>query len=137
MSRFAGKPFEGLQLNASVDDSLRLNISLTNVAGEAIAITKWKGDSDYEIRVRGPNGKPVSLTEHGKEFFARRRILDVRHLNPGKSITAAIPIGELFVMRDPGEYTLLASLPVIGDVDAVLTAKPLKIRVQNASLPTK
>ncbi len=130
LGRFAGKPFEGLQLNASIDDSLRLTLSLKNVAAEAIAITKWKGDSDYEIRIRGPNGKSVGLTEHGKEFFARCRILDVRHLDSGESITAALPIGELFVMRDPGEYTLLASLPVIGDIDAVVTAKPVKVRVQ-------
>jgi hypothetical protein len=29
----------------------------------------------------------------------------------------------------PGEYTGFASLPVIGDVDAVLTAAPIKVRI--------
>ena len=31
----------------------------------------------------------------------------------------SVPIGELFDMRAPGEFTVLASVPVVGDVDAV------------------
>jgi len=32
-------------------------------------------------------------------------------------------------MKAPGDYTVLASLPVVGEVDAVLTAAPVKVRI--------
>ncbi len=44
-----------------------------------------------------------------------------------------MPINELFDMKAPGEYTVLVSLPVIGDVDAVLTTAPVKVRVDAKS----
>ena len=33
-------------------------------------------------------------------------------------------------MQAPGDYSVVASLPVIGGVDAVLTAQPVTIRVR-------
>ena len=35
-----------------------------------------------------------------------------------------------FLKRPPGEYTILASLPVLGNVDAVLTASPVKVQIR-------
>ena len=55
--------------------------------------------------------------------------LEIRDLKPGEAIAASLPLTDLFDMQTPGEYTLLVSLPVIGDVDAVLTAAPIKFRI--------
>ena len=116
--RFAGKPFEGLLLQASAGaalpapaEALRFKVSVDNRSNGRITVTKWKGESDYEILIRDAVGKPVGMTETGKKFFAGGTLLDIRELKPG-------------------EYTVLASLPVVGDVDAILTAAPLKIQVK-------
>ena len=58
--------------------------------------------------------------------------MDIRKLKPGEAIRASMPLAELFAIQAPGEYTVLVSLPVIGNVDAVLTAKLVKIRVPTA-----
>ena len=110
---------------------MSLKVSLHNRSKEPILIKKWKGESDYELLVRDPAGKPVAMTEKGKKFFACGQMLDIRDLKPGEAITATLPLGELFDFdfKAPGQYTILASLPVLGDVDAVLTASPLKVRI--------
>jgi len=50
-------------------------------------------------------------------------------LKPEERIEATLPIHDLFEMKAPGDYTVLASLPVVGEVDAVLTAAPVKVRI--------
>ena len=40
------------------------------------------------------------------------------------AFSVTLPLDRLFEMKGPGDYTVLASLPVVGDVDAVLTAGP-------------
>ena len=69
------------------------------------------------------------MTEKGKTFFGGGSAIDTRQLKPKETIDQSIPLVGLFDMKTPGEYTVLASLPVVGDVDAVLTAAPVKIRV--------
>jgi hypothetical protein len=102
---------------------------LQNKSDKPILVKKWKGNWDYEVLVRDPGGKPVPLTSNGKKFFESGELLDVRELNPGEAIHANLPVTELFAMQAPGEYTALVSLPVMGSVDAVLTAAPVKIRI--------
>jgi hypothetical protein len=132
-SRFAGKPFKGLVLEASVSKSRELLVALRNCGTQKrwpASVTKWSGQSDYEILVRDPHGKFLELTDKGKTFFRGGKTLDGQALAKGETIKATLPIGELFEMRAPGEYTVLASLPVIGHtIDAVLTAAPVKIRI--------
>ena len=70
--RFAGKEFEGLLLQSHATSSLQLDVSLQNCSHEPILVKKWKGDSDYQILVRDPSGKPAAMTEKGKKFFGDR-----------------------------------------------------------------
>jgi hypothetical protein len=135
-SRFAGKAFEGLQLNVAMlrDPAVpakmpRLSVTLRNCSDAPIVVKKWKGDSDYQILVRDPAGKLLPPNEKGKKFFDSSTRLDVRELQPDRSIEASLPIFELFDFKTSGKYTVLVSLPVLGDVDAVLTAAPLQIRI--------
>jgi hypothetical protein len=128
--RFAGKTFEGLALQAHATASLQLDIELHNSSKEPILVKKWKGDSDYELLVRDASGRSASMTGKGKKFFGGAALLEFRDLKAGEAISASLPLTELFDMQTPGEYTVLASLPVIGDVDAVLTAAPIKVRVE-------
>ena len=127
-SRFAGKPFDGLLLDASAGRPAELKVTLRNRGGKEILVKKWKGESDYEVLVRDLTGKPVGLTEKGKRFFAGGKLLDFRELKPGEAIEATLQLGSIFLVKAPGEYDVLVSLPVLGDVDAVLTAAPVKVR---------
>jgi hypothetical protein len=129
-SRFSGKPFNGLALEACALTPNELMVTLWNCGTKETWIRKWADRSDYEILVRDPQGKFAQLTDKGKTFFQGGTILSVKCLGQGETIKAILPIAELFDMRAPGEYTLLASLPVVGDtIDAVLTAAPVKIRI--------
>ncbi len=129
-SRFAGKPFEGLLLQASAGGPRELKVDLCNRSDKGLIVQKWKGDSDYEILVRDSAGKPVPLTEKGRKSFQSGELLDIiPWLKPGAAVHASLPLAELFAMQSPGEYTILASLPIMGTIDAVLTAAPVKIRI--------
>ncbi len=129
LSRFAGKPFEGLLLNASAKAPSDMKLSLVNQSNTPICVKKWEGAAGYNVQVRGPDGKPASMTEKGKSLFDGGSAIETRDLKPKETIEKLIPLAELFDMKTPGEYAVLASLPVVGDVDAVLTAAPLKIRI--------
>ena len=118
-------------MQAHATQSRHLNVALRNASKEPILVKKWKGDSDFELLVRDAFGNSAPMTEKGKNFFGGGTLLEIRALKPGEAITASLPLTELFDMTAPGEYTVLASLPVIGDVDAVLTAAPVKIRVDS------
>jgi hypothetical protein len=128
--RFAGKTFEGLVLRAHLGDSLKLDVALENSSRKSILIRKWKGVSDYHLLLRDGLGKSVPMTAKGRQFFQHSTLLDIHDLKPGEQIVAALPLAELFEIENPGDYTVLASLPVIGDVDAVLTAAPVRVRVE-------
>jgi hypothetical protein len=129
-SRFAGKPFHGLILKACAPKPSELFVTLRNCGKNRMWIRKWSDESDYEILVRDPQGKCVQLTDKGKKFFGGGKTIDAHHLKEGETFRATLPLGDLFDMRAPGEYTVLASLPVVGDtIDAVLTAAPVKIRI--------
>jgi hypothetical protein len=129
-SRFAGMPFHGLILEASASTYDKLFVTLRTCTKQWALIKKWSEGSDYEILVRDSQGRSVQLTDKGKRFFQGGRTLDGYQLAEGDAIKAILPIRDLFEMHAPGEYTVLASLPVIGDtIDAVLTAAPVKIRI--------
>jgi hypothetical protein len=134
--RFAGKVFEGLQLDAKLAPAaagtagpLRLAVALRNRADQTVVVKKWRGDSDFEFLIRDPAGKPLPPNEKGKKFFDSATRLDVRELKPGEAIEATLPLSEFFDFKARGDYTALVSLPVLGDVDAVLTAAPINIHV--------
>jgi hypothetical protein len=131
LSRFAGKSFRGFLLEASSPSRGELLVTLRNYdAKDYPYITKWSGQSGYEILIRDPEGKSVRLTEKGERSFQGGRTLGGQILLKGNTIKETLPVGDLFDMHAPGEYTVLASLPVIGDtIDAVLTAAPVKIRI--------
>jgi hypothetical protein len=130
LSRFAGKCYGGLLLQAAISRPGELSVTLTNQAREPIVVKKWEGSSGYEVLVRGPSGLATPLTWKGEQCFEGGGMLNSRQLKPRDTLVTMLPIGELFDMWVPGEYTALASLPVIGDVDAVLTAAPVKIRIK-------
>ena len=75
------------------------------------------------------DGSAVPLTQERKDFFDGGSAIDTRDLTPKETIEQLIPLAELFEMKTRGEYTVLASVPVIDDVDAVLTAAPLEVRI--------
>ena len=127
--RFAGKPFAGLRLEALVGKMAAFKVILRNCSDKEILVKKWKGESDYEVLVRDPTGKSASLTEKGKRFFAGGNLLDIRELKPGDAVEATLPLGSLFLAKTPGEYEVIISLPIVGDVDAVLTAAPVKVQL--------
>ena len=137
-SQFAGKPYNGMVLEASAHRPDQLLLALRNCRKEGTWIKKWSDESDYDILVRDPQGKLLQLTDKGKRFFQGGKTLDAHHLKEGETIKATLPIGELFDTRAPGEYTVLASLPVIGDtIDAVLTAAPVRIRIDAVDVQPK
>jgi hypothetical protein len=129
-SRFAGKQFGGLILESLAGKGADLKVALRNTTNERMLLARWNSESKYEILVRDAAGRLVPVTEKGKSFFGSGKILDFQILKPREAIEASFPIGELFDMRFPGDYTILASVPVIGDVDAVLTAAPVKVRIE-------
>ncbi len=138
LARFADRPFEGLHLTASARKPDVLMLSLGNQSKRPIIVKKWEGAGGYNVQLRNSDGKTVSLTEKGKRFFDGGSAIDTRELQPKETIEQSIPLSELFDMKTPGEYCVLASLPVIGDVDAVLTAAPVKIRIgQQPAAPGK
>lgn len=128
--RFAGRPFEGLSLKATLSKPAELRVVLTNESKDSVLVKKWKGESDYDLLIRGPDGKPVAMTEKGKKLIQGSRSLEVRTLPRNATIDASLPVTELSEMRASGEYTVLVSLPVMGDVDAALATNPIKVRVQ-------
>ena len=73
----------------------------------------------------------MQLRVKGKAFFqVGKALLEESGLGRRDTLKESLPIGELFDMSAPGEYTVLVSLPVIDDtIDAVLTAAPVKIRI--------
>jgi hypothetical protein len=134
--RFAGKSFENLRLDASITDEhesssrpLIMNVALTNCSNESVGLTKWKGSAGFIIHVRDSSNREIELSESGKKLLGDTVAPTTCHLGPGNTVQARLPIKGLFDLRTPGDYTVLVSLPVLGDVDAVLTAAPVKLSV--------
>jgi hypothetical protein len=96
-----------------------------------------QGGSACQILVRGPGGAAVPMTAEGEKRFADVTSLGYRALKVRERLDLAVPLAGLFQMNIPGEYTLLASMPVIGDVDAVLTAAPIRVRGEGIPSRTK
>jgi hypothetical protein len=136
-ARFAGKPFAGLRLEIRVEQGRNAVLELRNVTSKPISVWKWEGNSDFEMMLHDPRGRPVAKTVKGAKFFGSGALLNCRSIKSNDVIGAAFPLTEYFDMKAPGEYTVLASLPVVGDVDAVLTAEPTKVRVEGAQAPPK
>jgi len=137
LNRFAGKPFNGLSLVASIGNENDLDATLRNCGTRAVIVKKWLGNFDYDILVHDHLGESVCLTEKGEEFFRSWKTLTACVLEPGATIKATLPLNRLFEMGAPDDYTILTSLAVVGDVDAVLTATPVKIRVGMPKEPPK
>ena len=74
----------------------------------------------------------MPFSQKGKDFFGNGMQLATRWLRPNEVIEDSIYLEELFVMQASREYTVLVSLPVVGDVDAVLTAAPVKVKIAAA-----
>jgi hypothetical protein len=127
--RFAGMPFGDLLLLATEGKHGQLNLSLINQGKGPILVKKWEGVAAYDVQVRTADGKPVALSENGKRLFQGGAALDTRDLRSQERLETAIPIRDLFDMTTPGDYRVLASLPVIGEVDAVLTAAPITVHI--------
>ena len=138
LSRFAGKPFGEMQLDVSADDATALKVTLRNNAKTQIRVATWSGEAQFAILVRDSRGRQVPMTEKGKRLFQTGGYLDVRWLAAGQTEAHTLSLRELIRMDEPGDYTVLASLPVVGDVDAVLTAAPIDVRIRPAgSVPRK
>lgn len=137
IERFAGKPCGGLVLQCSVLPAgassphrcRAVRLLLRNMSDKPLLVLKWKGDSDCQLAVHDAAGRRVAMTEKGRKLFDSASLLDIRELRPGDSIDATLRLDALFDLAQPGEYEALASLPVVGDVDAILTAAPVKFRV--------
>jgi hypothetical protein len=138
LAPFADKAFEGLILKAFDAKGGGLKVVLTNCADRPLIVKKWELGSGFGVLVRDQSGAEVRLSEAGRKYFQAGKSLQMALLKPRETIEQFIPITELFDMKTPGEYIVLASLPVIGDVDAVLTAAPVRIRVdQKPTEPKK
>ncbi len=64
-------------------------------------------------------------------------MLDTIELQPGEALTDTVFLENAygFDMHVPGEYTVLTAMPVLGDVDAVYVAKPIKVTVTRGARP--
>jgi hypothetical protein len=134
--RFAGKPFNGLVLTASGGRTGFITVSLANNGKRPIRVRKWDGSSGYDVFVRRSEEKLVRLLLADKALVKSRSGLEIIELKPQGAIDEKIPVADFSDFRTPGDYTVLVRLPMIGDVDAVLTAAPVTIRI-DAPPPTE
>jgi hypothetical protein len=70
------------------------------------------------------------MSSAGKETIKSAHIIEGIELPPGHELTNTLSLEALFEIERPGEYTVLATLPVVGDVDALLAATPITFRVK-------
>jgi hypothetical protein len=129
LQRFAGKAYRGLKLDAGIADSGVLKITLTNCGSRPLAVSKEPAISGYDVIVVDRKGIPVPWTRQGERRFRDVCKIERVALEPTEALKETVALRELFKLEPSGEYTALASLPVIGDVDAVLTAAPVKIKI--------
>ena len=129
LSRFSGRAFGGLLLKAALKGTDSITVELRNQTRESSKIVRWNGESEYDIILRDCAGRFMPMTEKGKRFFNRGKFLDIRWLKAGQSTVETFSLCGLFETRVPGDYTALISLPVFGQVDAVLTAAPITVNV--------
>ncbi len=129
LGTFAGKPYSGLLLEASAGEGALMKLRLSNVAGRQIMVTRWNGASGYEFLVRDAVGRQVPPTKSGTKLLEARNALKSARLRPGRATDESVSLDEYFAIRPSGEYTVLVSVPIVGDVDAVLTAAPVKLHV--------
>ncbi len=106
-----------------------MKLALTNCADRPLVVKKWDSGAGFAVLVRDQSGAEVRLSEAGRKYFQAGKGLQIALLKPSEAIEQSIPLADLFDMKTTGEYTVLASVPVVGDVDAVLTAAPLKVRI--------
>jgi hypothetical protein len=131
LTRFAGKRFSGLALTATNDKPGSVTVSLKNNSKRFLRVRRWEGISGYVALARTADGKSVPLSKAQNERFEAGPGLKVVELKPQEVDAETVAVADLFDAPAPGEYTLLVSLPVIGDVDSILTADPIKVRVNS------
>jgi hypothetical protein len=146
LKRWAGEEYEHLYFDAWIVPEatqagrpIELKFSMVHIGNyrddHPVLLKKWKGNSGLEVLIRGPSGKPVPLTEKGKSFFSKGTQLDARSLPRGDAIDGVLRLDDLFELQAPGKYTILVSLPVVGEVDATYTARPITIVVKAPEQP--
>ena len=113
LSRFAGKPFEGLLLNASAS-AKRHELSSVNQSNTPICVKKWEGAALRLQRAGSRIRRQARLHDgKGKSLFDGGSAIETRDLKPKETIEQSIPVAELFDTKAPGEYAVLAC-PVVG-----------------------
>jgi hypothetical protein len=127
---FAGRPFRDLLLTAIEGKPGELNVSLVNHGKQSIVVKKWQGLAGFDVQLRDSDGKKVILTEKGKATIEGGTTIDSYDIEPRKAIDLTVSVPDLFAVKRGAEYSVLVSVPIVGEVDAVLTAAPLKIRIR-------
>lgn len=111
----------------------RLVLSIKNIGDQPVRSAKQHGQSDYLVLVRASNGNLVPLTEKGRKLFAIDQSGGFHfQLIPGHAIGTSLAMQDLFDFREPGEYEVLASVTLTGEISGGLVSKKLKVIVHNA-----
>ena len=95
--------------------------------------------TDYKVLVRDSRGKAVPLSPDADTQYStqHRPFVRMEPLPPGAGIGTLIPLGKLFKMQKPGEYSVLVALSSPGDTWRKWVAEPIKVRVQSERCPSK
>ncbi|MDB5329157.1 MAG: hypothetical protein JWP03_308 [Phycisphaerales bacterium] len=91
------------------EETTLLRVVLTNFGASDICLATANPLLSYQIDVRDTGGHEVQLTAYGKQAFLDRAESPrnfLQRLSPGQSIADAIPVGRIFDLSLPGEYTI-------------------------------
>jgi len=117
-----------------VDEPLILKLSMRNVTRKALLAFESNPETDYLLDVTDVAGKPVALTEYGRQILSRAE--EVRlvtfTLQPGEKRLSVVWVNKLFAVRSPGTYYITAKRRVPGtptDFRKLINISSNKLRV--------
>jgi hypothetical protein len=131
----AGEPFDGIDLKARVlgqvvptGKQIQVGVSFQNAAGHPVCIRRLSGEAAYDVLIR--NVASGEITELPIENRLQATLwVDTRTLGSGEIVNEMLHLDELNKIQKQGDYEVLIAMSLVGDVDAVYVAKPLRVRV--------
>ena len=135
-----GPEADGFQLTISttndvfqIGQEIDLGVEIKNVSTNTRAIKEQDGLINYTFHIFGPNGIEAVPTEWGKWtlYPVARYHQSFKNLAPGQTWGPPIPLNQVFVMTNAGEYTIQVWRDTY---DKAVSAGPLKIRLVVPSL---
>ena len=130
-----GPEADGFQLTISttndvfqIGQEIDLGVEIKNVSTNTRAIKLQDGLMNYTFHILGPNGTQAVPTELGKWVLHPVACYhqSEENLGPGQSFGPPIPLNQMFVMTNAGEYTIQVWRDTY---HKAVSAGPLKIRL--------